>query len=86
MIIVFWGVRFIGDAIGVTVDEKKWLIKRKIHDPMYKRTRLRDQIPNVNLIADRFLEDMDKYAESGESFDLGNEIRRFTYNTIMQVN
>lgn len=53
---------------------------------MYKRTRLRDQIPNVNLIADRFLEDMDVYAESGESFDLGNEIRRFTYNTIMQVN
>lgn len=69
----------------MTLNVTRWLVKRKIHDSLYKRARLRDHLGDVNHIADKFLEEMNVYAESGEVFQFGNEMHKFTYNTIIQV-
>ena len=69
----------------MTLDDAQWVRNRKIHDPLYHRTRLRDQIDTVNQTVDQFLEQVGAFAETGETFELGAELHKMTLNISMRV-
>ena len=85
MIYLLLKLRFLGEAIATTVSYNGWAKQRKVNAHMFSHTQVLTYIDEVNQVVDKLLDDLKKFAESGEKFYLARYIGRMTLDVILYV-
>ena len=77
--------RYLYDGLSTAQDYHGWYLRRKALDPMFHREKLRRAMDTFNTTADQFVNKLQGYTESGETFRLAPIFHRSTIDIVMRV-
>ena len=74
-----------GRGLVTEKDHDVWYLRRKLLDPVFHRNQLRLSVDVFNSTGDQFINSLQKYADSGETFTLSPILHMTTLDVIMKV-
>eukprot|EP00731_Ephydatia_muelleri_P020161 Em0012g986a len=80
-----FGQRFMGRGLVTTPDYDTWKPRRKLYDPSFKRSSLKELLPKFNECADMFLERLRPYAGGKREVPMKEAFHEVTLDVISKV-
>eukprot|EP00731_Ephydatia_muelleri_P020153 Em0012g978a len=80
-----FGQRFMGRGLIATPDYETWKPRRKLYDPSFKRSSLKEHLPKFNECADTFLERLRPYAGGKSEAPMKETFHEVTLDVISKV-
>ncbi|KAL5489556.1 hypothetical protein EMCRGX_G018662 [Ephydatia muelleri] len=80
-----FGQRFMGRSLITTPDYDTWKPRRKLYDPSFKRSSLKELLPKFNECADMFLERLRPYAGGKREVPMKEAFHEVTLDVISKV-
>ncbi|KAL5473747.1 hypothetical protein EMCRGX_G028291 [Ephydatia muelleri] len=80
-----FGKRFLGQGLVTILDYETWKPRRKLYDPSFKRTSLKDYLPVFNECVDTFLERLRPHADGKTEVSMKEAFHEATLDVISKV-
>ncbi|KAL5473710.1 hypothetical protein EMCRGX_G028238 [Ephydatia muelleri] len=78
-------IQFMGHGLGTILDYETWKPRRKLYDPSFKRTSLKDYLPIFNECVDTFLERLRPHADGKTEVSMKEAFHKATLDVISKV-
>eukprot|EP00731_Ephydatia_muelleri_P028767 Em0020g411a len=80
-----FGKRFLGQGLVTILDYETWKPRRKLYDPSFKRTSLKDYLPVFNECIDTFLERLRPHSDGKTEVSMKEAFHEATLDVISKV-
>ncbi|KAL5473724.1 hypothetical protein EMCRGX_G028258 [Ephydatia muelleri] len=78
-------VKFLGQDLVTILDYETWIPRRKLYDPSFKRTSLKDYLPVFNECIDTFLERLRPHSDGKTEVSMKEAFHEATLDVISKV-
>lgn len=82
---LFGRYRFLGSGLLTQLNHEKWKQKRRLINPAFYRSHLKDLVPQFNSVADVLVAKLSKVADGKTVIDMADEFQKVTLDVIGKV-